>query len=57
MISKAIWNGATLAESDKCVPLEGNQYFPADAIKSGMPMPIAAKTMWNASDIAICERA
>lgn len=30
---KAIWNGATLAESDKCVQLEGNQYFPADAIK------------------------
>jgi uncharacterized protein (DUF427 family) len=30
---KATWNGATLAESDKCVQLEGNQYFPADAIK------------------------
>ena len=30
---KAMWNGATLAESDKCIPLEGNQYFPADAVK------------------------
>ena len=30
---KATWNGATLAESDNCVSLEGNQYFPADAIK------------------------
>lgn len=29
---KAIWNGAVLAESDKCVVVEGNQYFPADAI-------------------------
>ncbi len=29
---KAIWNGAVLAESDKCVVVEGNQYFPPDAI-------------------------
>src|SRR5579863_3435811 len=29
---KATWNGTTLAESDKCVSVEGNQYFPADAI-------------------------
>jgi uncharacterized protein (DUF427 family) len=29
---RAIWNGAVLAESDKCVVVEGNQYFPADAI-------------------------
>jgi uncharacterized protein (DUF427 family) len=31
---KAIWNGAVLAESDKCEVVEGNQYFPPDAIKS-----------------------
>lgn len=30
---KATWNGATLAESNDCVQLEGNQYFPADALK------------------------
>ena len=29
---KAIWNGATLAESDETVVVEGNHYFPADAI-------------------------
>ncbi len=29
---KAIWNGATLAESDKTVVIEGNHYFPADAL-------------------------
>lgn len=29
---KATWNGATLAESNQCVQLEGNEYFPADAI-------------------------
>ncbi|MGB3207600.1 MAG: DUF427 domain-containing protein [Crinalium sp.] len=29
---KAIWNGAVLAESDRCIVVEGNQYFPPDAI-------------------------
>lgn len=29
---KAIWNGAVIAESDKCEVVEGNQYFPPDAI-------------------------
>ena len=29
---KATWNGVTLAESDQCVVVEGNQYFPPDAI-------------------------
>ncbi len=29
---KAIWRGATLAESDDTVVVEGNHYFPADAI-------------------------
>ncbi|SKB11604.1 conserved hypothetical protein [Planktothrix sp. PCC 11201] len=30
---KAIWNGAVLAETDQCVVVEGNQYFPPDSIK------------------------
>lgn len=30
---RAIWNGAILAESDRCVVVEGNQYFPADTIQ------------------------
>ena len=29
---KAVWNGATLAESDRTVVVEGNHYFPPDAI-------------------------
>jgi uncharacterized protein (DUF427 family) len=29
---KAIWRGATLAESDDAVVVEGNHYFPADSI-------------------------
>ncbi|GAB4292478.1 MAG: DUF427 domain-containing protein [Oscillatoriaceae cyanobacterium] len=31
---KAIWNGAVLAESNQCEVVEGNYYFPPDAIKS-----------------------
>lgn len=30
---KAVWNGAVLAESDRCEVVEGNQYFPPEAIK------------------------
>jgi uncharacterized protein (DUF427 family) len=29
---KAVWNGATLAESERTVEVEGNQYFPAESI-------------------------
>lgn len=29
---KAIWNGAVLAESDRCEVVEGNQYFPPDSV-------------------------
>ncbi|MDT0633230.1 DUF427 domain-containing protein [Rubrivirga sp. S365] len=29
---KATWNGATIAESDETVVVEGNHYFPADAL-------------------------
>ena len=31
-MAKAIWNGAVLAESDNCEIVEGNYYFPPDAI-------------------------
>jgi uncharacterized protein (DUF427 family) len=29
---RAIWNGAVLAESDRCEVVEGNQYFPPDSL-------------------------
>jgi uncharacterized protein (DUF427 family) len=31
---KAIWNGAILAESDATIVVEGNHYFPPEAIQS-----------------------
>ena len=30
---KAMWNGATLAESDDTVVVEGNHYFPKDSVQ------------------------
>jgi len=30
---KATWKGAVLAESDATVVVEGNHYFPADAVR------------------------
>jgi uncharacterized protein (DUF427 family) len=30
---KAIWNGKIIAESDKTINIEGNQYFPAETVK------------------------
>ena len=38
---KAIWNGQVIAESDETIVVEGNHYFPADAVK---------KEYFNASD-------
>ena len=31
-MTKAIWNGAVLAESDATIVVEGNHYFPPDSI-------------------------
>ena len=32
-MARATWNGATLAESDATVVVEGNHYFPADSVR------------------------
>jgi len=32
-VPKATWEGAVLAESDRCVVVEGNQYFPPEAVR------------------------
>src|SRR5271166_6212621 len=33
IMAKATWEGAVIAESDKTVEVEGNQYFPPDTIR------------------------
>jgi len=32
-MTTANWNGTVIAESDRCVIVENNAYFPADAVK------------------------
>jgi uncharacterized protein (DUF427 family) len=41
---KAIWNDTVLAESDDTVVIEGNHYFPADALRGGHFRPSATHT-------------
>lgn len=32
----ATWNGAVIAQSDKTVEIEGNQYFPFDSVNASV---------------------
>jgi uncharacterized protein (DUF427 family) len=44
-MAKAIWEDIVLAESNQCVEVEGNQYFPPDTIKQEYFKPSAAHTV------------
>jgi len=38
-MAKAIWENVVLAESDRTVEIEGNQYFPVDSVQRGYLRP------------------
>lgn len=42
---RATWNGAVLAESDRTIEVEGNQYFPAEAINEQYFRPSRTHTV------------
>lgn len=42
---KAVWNGATIAESDDTVVVEGNHYFPRDAVDASLLLPSDTQTI------------
>lgn len=42
---RAIWNGVVIAESPNTVIVEGNHYFPADAIKKEFFQPSETHTV------------
>jgi uncharacterized protein (DUF427 family) len=42
---KAIWEGTVIAESDRCVVVEGNQYFPLDSVRMEYLAPIEKTTV------------
>ena len=41
---KAIWNGATIAESDDTVVVEGNHYFPYSSVNQDLIEPSSTQT-------------
>ena len=44
-MTKAVWNGAVLAESERCQVVEGNQYFPPEAVRREYLRPSATHTV------------
>jgi uncharacterized protein (DUF427 family) len=42
---RATWGGAVLAESDACVIVEGNSYFPAEAVAREYLRPSSTTTL------------
>jgi len=42
---KAVWNGETIAESDKTIIVEGNHYFPVDSVKKEYLKPSDTNTV------------
>jgi uncharacterized protein (DUF427 family) len=44
-MATATWNGVVIAESDDTVMVEGNHYFPRDAIKGEFFAPSGASTV------------
>ncbi len=42
---RAVWNGAVVAESDRCEIVEGNHYFPPDAVRRELLRDSATHTV------------
>jgi uncharacterized protein (DUF427 family) len=51
-MAKAIWNGAVLAESDRCEIVEGNYYFPAGSIRADYFRPSDTHTTCSWKGVA-----
>ncbi len=44
-MTRAIWNGEVLAESEDTVVVDGNHYFPADSVRQELLQPTATTTV------------
>lgn len=42
---RAVFNGATIAESDDTICLEGNHYFPPDSVDTNLLRPSRMKSL------------
>ena len=44
-MAKAVWNGAVVAQSDRTQVVEGNHYFPPDAVDRALLVPSTTTTL------------
>jgi uncharacterized protein (DUF427 family) len=44
-VTKAVWNGATIAQSDDTVVVEGNHYFPRSSVDASLLRESPATTV------------
>jgi uncharacterized protein (DUF427 family) len=44
-VTKAVWNGATIAESEETVVVEGNHYFPREGVDATLLRPSDTHTI------------
>jgi len=51
-MAKAIWNGQVIAESNHCENVEGNYYFPPEAVNEEFLQPSATQTTCGWKGIA-----
>ena len=51
-MAKAIWNGQVIAESGRCEMVEGNHYFPPEAVKREFLRPSETHTTCGWKGIA-----
>jgi uncharacterized protein (DUF427 family) len=51
-MTKAIWNGAVLAESNQCEIVEGNYYFPPDSLNQEHFKPSNTQTVCSWKGVA-----
>jgi len=49
---KATWEGTTIAASDECVVVEGNQYFPPESVKMEYLQPVDRTTVCGWKGVA-----
>lgn len=51
-MAQAIWNGQVLAESDQTIIVEGNHYFPPEAVTSSYLQPSETHTVCGWKGVA-----
>jgi uncharacterized protein (DUF427 family) len=49
---KATWEGTVIADSDNCVVVEGNQYFPIESVRKEYLEPVDKTTVCGWKGVA-----